>query len=274
MAFSPAPLRVAVLGFGAIGRTVASALSQGAVKNARLTGIVTRRPQTVDVEAFQVFSLDEALECSDLVVECASVGAVQSEGLRIINAGVDLLVSSVGALVDDTFRARLRPDDMTDHMARGLGRCLVTSGAMGGLDVLGAAARDGGLSEASLTTTKAPVAVAQSWMTESEREALESATEPVTVFRGNVREAITLFPKSLNVAVALALTTNLWEKLTVTMVADPGATLTTHAVKASGTSGDYDFTMRHRPHPDNPATSGVVPEALLQEIEWRALGLR
>lgn len=109
-------------------------------------------------------------------------------------------------------------------------------------------------------------------MSQAERKNLTEAEGPTTVFHGNVLDAITLFPRSLNVAVALALATNLWDELVISMVADRGASLTTHSVNPSGSSGDYEFTMRHRPHPQNPATSGVVPAALLQEIEMRATG--
>lgn len=253
------PLRVTVLGFGAIGQAVAAALAAGTVENAQLAGIVVRRPNAPEVAGFPVLSLQDALQRSDLVVECASVAAVREKGPRVVDSGVTLLVSSVGALVDEQFRERM--------LTGGPGRCVVTSGAMGGLDVLGAAARDGGLSEATLTTTKSPEAVVQPWMTEPERERVLNADGPVTVFSGNVRDAIRLFPRSLNVAVALALTTGLWDELVVTMVADQNARLTTHAVTASGTSGDYEFTMRHRPHPQNPATSAVVSAALLQDIE-------
>lgn len=260
----PDSLRVTVLGCGAIGSTVASALSSGTVKNAHLVGVVVRRPDAPEVAPFPVIPIDEALQRSDLIVECAGVDAVRDEGLRdeglrVIESGVDLLVSSVGALVDESFRKQI--------MTGGPGRCLVTSGAMGGIDVLGAASRDGGLSTLSLVTTKTPAAVVQPWMSDTQREEVLAAAGPTTVFSGNVREAIRLFPRSLNVAVALALATDLWDELTVTMIADKGATLTAHAVNASGTSGDYEFTMRHRPHPQNPATSSIVPAALLQDIE-------
>ncbi len=251
-------LRVAVLGYGAIGSTVTAAIADGKVQNAVLAGVIVRRPNSTDVTHSPTLSLDDALGCSDLIVECAGVDAVKVEGLRVIEAGVDLLVSSVGALVDETFRRRM--------LTGGPGRCFVTSGAMGGLDVLGAASRDGGLSAATLVTTKAPAAVIQPWMSEKERDDILHTAEPITVFRGSVKEAIRLFPRSLNVAVALALTTGLWDELTITMLADPNVTLTTHAVSASGTSGDYEFTMRHTPHPQNPATSEVVPAALLQDI--------
>ncbi len=253
------PLRVTVLGFGAIGSTVAAALAAGTVKNAQLAGVVVRRPDAPELAGYPVLSLRDALLHSDVVVECASVEAVLEEGPKVIDSGVTLLVSSVGALMDEQFRKQL--------MSGGPGRCVVTTGAMGGLDVLGAAARDGGLSEATLTSTKSPAAVVQPWMTEKERDSVLSADSPVIVFSGSVQDAIAKFPRSLNVAVALALATGLWDELIVTMVADPHAPLTTHAVTAKGTSGDYEFTMRHKPHPHNPATSGIVPAALLQEIE-------
>ena len=258
MSTSSSPLRVTVLGGGAIGSTVATALSSGAVRNAHLVGVVVRNPHTAKVGPFPWLTLDDALAQSDLVVECAGVPAVQVEGLRVIEAGVNLLISSVGALIDRPFRERM--------LFGGPGRCFTTTGAMGGLDVLAAASRDGGLSSLQLVSTKSPAAVVQEWMSEDERREVLESTRPVTVFSGSVDEAIRLFPRSLNVAVALALATDLWDAMEVTMVANLAATLTTHAVSASGRSGDYEFTMRHRPHPDNPATSGVVPAALLNEI--------
>ncbi len=264
MALSLPSLRVAVLGYGAIGSTVAAALADGRVDNAHLVGVVMRHPAAAPT-GVAVLTLDEALQQSDLVVECAGVDAAREEGLRVIESGVDLLLCSVGALVDEPFRQRM--------LSGGPGRCLVTSGAMGGLDVLGAASRDGGLTAISLLTTKTPAALMQPWMSLPQREEMSNSPGPVTVFSGNVYEAIRLFPRSLNIAVTLALATDLWEELTITMVADPKATLTTHVVNASGTSGDYEFSMRHRPHPHNPATSGVVPAALLQDIERRALRL-
>lgn len=259
MAHRSQPLRVAALGMGAIGTAVAAALASGEVQNARLAGVIVRRPDASGSPAFPIIGLDDALRSSDLVAECAGVPAVRVEGVRVIEAGVDLLVSSVGALVDELFRIRM--------LTQGPGRCFTTSGAVGGLDVLSAASRGGGLSAAQLVTTKAPAAVVQEWMSGEQRRTLLEAAGPITAFSGNVKDAIDLFPRSLNIAAAIALATDLWDELVVTMVADPNAALTTHAVSASGTSGDYEFTIRNRPHPRNPATSGVVPAAVLNDIE-------
>lgn len=250
-------LEVTVVGAGAIGSTVARALAAGEVAGARLRGVVVRRPETAEQHGLAAVSLDEALAGGDLLVECAGVAAVADLGPRAIAAGNDVLITSVGALADTELRALL---------LGGPGQLSVTSGAIGGLDLLTAASRAGGLDSIRLTTAKAPATVVQPWMDARLRERVLDATEAVEAFSGTVAEAIERFPASLNVAVALAHATGMWDAVTVTMVADPRAELTTHRIEARGRAGEYDFTIRNRPHPDNPATSGIVPQAVLAGI--------
>lgn len=250
-------LRVAVIGAGAIGGTVARELASGAVPGARLVGVVVRRRESATEQGLTPVTLAEALDECDLLVECAGVEVVAEFGPAVIGAGRDFLVTSVGALVDGELRERL---------LAGPGRLFLTSGAIGGLDLLTAAARSGGLSAVTLTTTKAPSTVVQTWMSGTERERILGATDATVAYTGTVTEAIRRFPKSLNVAVALAHATGMWDEVAVTMVADPSAHLTTHRIVASGASGEYEFTIRNLPHPENPATSGVVPKAVLTAI--------
>ncbi|MBX3093886.1 MAG: DUF108 domain-containing protein [Cryobacterium sp.] len=249
-------LRVAVVGAGAIGSSVAEGLASGAVPAAILSGVIVRRPESA--AEHPTLTLEQALVTSDLIVECASVAAVATIGPRVIDAGKDLLVTSVGALADAALRRRLLDD--------GPGRTFVTTGAIGGLDLLAAASRGDGLHTVRLTTTKAPSTVVQPWMSAEERDRILTTEVPIEAYSGTVQDAIRLFPKSLNVAVSLALATRLWDSAVVTMIADPAAELTTHRIVASGRSGDYDFTIRNLPHPANPATSAIVPQAVLAGI--------
>ncbi|MCB1281956.1 MAG: aspartate dehydrogenase, partial [Salinibacterium sp.] len=89
MAHRSQPLRVTVLGMGAIGTAVATALASGELQNARLAGVIVRRPDAREARAFPVIDLEEALRSSDLVAECAGVPAVHVEGVRVIEAGID-----------------------------------------------------------------------------------------------------------------------------------------------------------------------------------------
>src|SRR5690554_25473 len=113
-------LRVTVVGVGAIGASVARALASGGVPGAVLSGVVVRRPETATANGFTPLSIDDALAASDLIVECAGVDAVAEFGPRVVAAGRDFLVTSVGALVDTELRTRL--------FENGPGRTFVTTG--------------------------------------------------------------------------------------------------------------------------------------------------
>lgn len=260
-------LRVAVLGHGAIGARVAAALASGEVPGAALTGVIVRRGArgsrggsgaSSRAHAHRELDLEGALDASDLIVECAGGDAVREHGPAVVAAGRTLLVVSVGALADAGLRREL--------LERGPGACLLSTGAVGGLDLLRAASRDGGLSTASLTSTKRAATLVQPWMPPEDAERLRSAASARTLFEGGIAEAIRLFPASLNVGAALAAATRLWDETRIRLVADPDAELTTHEIRAEGEAGRYAFTIANRPSPENPTSSGVVAAALLRAI--------
>lgn len=256
---APGMLRVAVFGYGAIGARVAQALARHEIPGATLVGAIVRSPERAAGDGIRPLSLDEALTESDLVVECATGEALREAGPRIIAAGVSLLPASLGALADPDLRARL--------VEQGPGRCYLTAGAIGGLDLLGAAARDHGLDTVTLTSTKLARSLVQPWMSAEETVRLRETPTAFTLFEGTVHEAIELFPASLNVGVALAAATGLWEGVRVRLVADPGAHLTHHRIQAAGTAGEYDFSIVNKPLVASPTSSGVVSAALLRGVE-------
>lgn len=252
-------LRVAVLGYGAIGARVAQSLARHEIPGASLVGAIVRTPARAAADGIRPLSLEEALAESDLVVECATGEALREAGPRIIAAGVSLLPASLGALADADLRARI--------VEPGPGRCYLTAGAIGGLDLLGAAARDHGLDTVTLTSTKLARTLVQPWMSDADATQLRQTRTAITLFEGTVHEAIELYPASLNVAVALAAATGLWEGVRVRLVADPEAHLTHHRIQASGTAGEYDFSIVNKPLVASPTSSGVVSAALLRGIE-------
>lgn len=252
--------RVGVLGHGAIGSVVAAQLAAGSVEGARLEGVILRRPNP-ELEHEQL-GIQQALERCDLVVECAGQQALREHAVRILFSGADLLASSMGALADPVFAAQVQ--------AAGPGRLSCTAGAIGGLDLLGAAARMGGIDQVLVTTRKLPATLVQPWMDAHRRRELEHAISPVEVFRGPAAAAAQDFPKSLNVAAAVALSVGDWEAVTVRLLADPAADLTEHRIEARGPAGEYCFSMKNYPSPRNPRTSGIVPWALLHSIQQAA----
>lgn len=89
-------LRVAVLGFGAIGARVASALASARVPGSVLAGVITRSPERVAPYGYPVIARADAPVACDLVVECAGVATLRDAGPGLIAAGVDLLPASLG----------------------------------------------------------------------------------------------------------------------------------------------------------------------------------
>lgn len=255
---SEGKFRVAVLGYGAIGSVVAQQIEEGQIQGVGLAGVILRRPRE-DV-AYPQLSIDQAVEHCDLIVECAGQEALREHAVNILESGVDLLVSSMGALADPAFEAKLRQT--------GPGKLLFTAGAVGGLDLLAAAAKmGGGFEKVLVTTRKLPETLIQPWMTEKQRHELEATDAPVEVFAGTAVEAAQKFPKSLNVAAAVALTVSNWDVVSVRLLGDPQAVLTEHQIQACGPSGEYSFSIKNYPSQQNPRTSGIVPWALLHSLQ-------
>ncbi|WP_055702580.1 aspartate dehydrogenase domain-containing protein [Streptomyces silaceus] len=250
-------LAVGLVGWGAIGRVVGTALAQGAVPGAELVCVVDNRPLGEAAPAPQV-PFDEALHRCDLIVEAAGQGVVREWGERVLASGTDLLVASTGALTDDEPAKRL--------LAAGPGRVYFTGGAVGGLDLLQAVRALGPLDDVRLTTTKLPATLEQPWMDAELLARMRSATGPVEVMSGTARDVPAKFPRSTNVAASVALAVGDLDAVRVRVVADPGASLTRHVVEASGEHGAYRFDVAHRPDPGNPATSQVVPYAVLRSL--------
>ncbi|MFG2884209.1 aspartate dehydrogenase domain-containing protein [Streptomyces sp. NPDC048297] len=249
--------KVGVVGWGAIGRVVGSALAERSVTGAVLECIVDNRPLGDSAPAPQV-AFEEALQRCDLIVEAAGQGVVREWGERVLESGTDLLIASTGALTDEELAKRL--------LAAGPGRVYFTGGAVGGLDLLQAVRSLGPLHDVRLTTTKLPSTLEQPWMDDELLTRLRTATGPVEVMSGTARDIPVKFPKSTNVAASVALAVGDLDAVRVHVVADPGAHHTRHVVEARGAHGAYRFEVAHLPDPGNPATSQVVPYAVLRSL--------
>jgi aspartate dehydrogenase len=250
-------LRVALIGAGAIGAVVGRALAAGDLPGVRLVGVVHQDP--VDPEGLPVRSLAAAIEAADLVVECAGQRALIETAPLVRAAGRDLLVVSVGALAHPEVLAALRTP--------GPGRVRLSTGALGGLDLLRAATRLAPLEAVRIVTTKLPATLVQPWMDQTQRDQLVRTRRPVELMRDSAARVCGAFPRSANVAAAVALAVGDWSLVEAVVVADPEAELTSHVITAHGPAGDYRFEIRNRPSAAVPATSAVVPHAVLRAIE-------
>jgi aspartate dehydrogenase len=242
--------KVGLIGCGAIGTLIAEAIDRGIVE---CDGLILydcnyeKAEQLMKSLTFPVKvvrSLEEMIKLKpSVIVEAASQQAAKEYAEKIAKADIELIVMSVGALLDLDVRSS---------------KIHIPSGAIGGLDAIASAAL-AGISEVVLTTRKNPKALDMN----NRKEEL--------VYEGNAREAVRLFPREMNVAAALALTASP-EKVKVRMVSDPQVTRNVHEVKVKWRYGDMLLRFENEPHPENPRTSALAAWSairLLREILQR-----
>ena len=264
-------LRVGLLGHGAIGSAVAAGLEAGKVEGAALSAVLD---PWAPHPSSSVGSLEELLAACDVVVEAAGHGALREQGGKVLEAGLDLLVVSVGALADDELYQNLLSAGSED-VEQKAGRLYITTGAIGGFDSLQAAALAGAIYTAEMTSRKPAANLAQPWMERSLRQELlgggtaASDAEPaseIIAFAGSARDACRLFPQSANVCATLSLATVGFDETKVTMVGDPARKRVRHEIRAEAESGVYEFAFENITSPSNPKTSAVVPYAVLRGL--------
>lgn len=186
----------------------------------------------------------------NFVVEVASISAVRQHAAQILGVGKDLIILSVGGLVDKPFKEKLV------WMAQDRGcKIRIPSGALFGLDNM-KIGRISPLDQLTLRTTKPPHSLQL------------TVTERTCLFKGNMSECIRQFPKNANVAVALGLASG--HEVAVELWVDPAVEHNTHEIFASGEFGEMKTLIRNVPSPDNPATSYLAALSivtLLNELQ-------
>ena len=166
--------------------------------------------------------------------------AVKDYLYKILAENVDLIVMSVGALLDLNVKSS---------------RVHLPSGAIGGLDAVASAAL-AGIDEVLLTSRKNPDALE-----------MDNKVEKI-VYEGTAEEAVRRFPREMNVAATLALTVRP-AKVKVQVISDPEVRRNVHEIKIEWKHGSMFMKFANDPHPENPRTSALAAWSairLLREV--------
>ena len=193
----------------------------------------------------------------DIVVEAASQDAVKDVALSILQNKKDLMIMSVGALLDESIYEIL--SDACKDFKKTI---YLPSGAIAGLD--GIKSTKDELKSLSITTTKHPRSLKGARFFETSHINLDDITNSTVIFEGTATDAVSLFPANTNVAALLSLSGIGSEKTFVKIIADPDTDKNTHHIEASGKFGKMTFTIENFPDSNNPKTSRL---AILSAIE-------
>ncbi len=239
-------MMAAVIGCGAIGSFVARWLCERG-KLASLYDADRERAlklsRALGVPAAKTF--EEFLKCdADIVVEAASQQAVREYAERVLKAGKDMLVMSVGTFADREFYERIR------GLAARLGRRIyVPSGALAGIDALTAVADIA--DEVILTTRKSPSSL--------------GVDRRGVIFEGSAREAARRFPRNMNVAAILGLAVG-FEKVRCRIIADD-VEENVHEMVARGGFGEIRIEVRNKKMRENPRTSYLAALSVIKTLQ-------
>lgn len=249
-------MKIGLIGNGGI----AAACRETLGERVTITGILVRAGKTDTGSDAPLVETIEALIATapDIIVECAGHDAVRAHGAAVLEAGIPLVVASIGALADAELEARLKAAEKA-----GGARIILPSGAIGGLDALSAAAL-GGLD--SVTYRAIKPAFAWRGTPAEEMVDLEGLREPTSFFTGNAREAALMFPKNSNVAAAVALAGMGFEDTKVELVASPTSNRNVHEIRFSGVDGSCSIEIEGNPSPSNPKTSMLTAHSLASTL--------
>lgn len=259
--------KVAMVGFGAIGRSLAAIIRER-LPDVSVIGVAKRSPPSESDRAcvhpatrFVDTPAALARLPADLVIECAGHQALAAFAPALLREGRELLIASVGALADPELESSLR-----EAALQGRTRLLLSTGAIGAVDLL-CAARIGGLRGVSYTASKPP----RAWLgtaAEALAQSAQSQSVPVDLFEGTAREAALRFPQNANVAATVAMAGIGFEQTRVRLVADPRLHVNQHTIEAEGTFGHFDLTVLGNPQSAHAKTSMLVAFSLARYLTY------
>ncbi len=247
------PLKIGLVGCGAIGTEIAKAIDSGVI-DADLVAVCDHNPATAAalIESLRrkpvKAGLEDLVNLSDVVVEAASQKAVPAIARAALAKGKRLMIMSVGALADPVLFQEVK------SLAREHGsQVYIPSGAISGLDALKSASM-GTIRKVTLTTTKNPNGLKGAPYILEKKIDLEALTGPTEIFEGSAAQAVKAFPANVNVAATLYLAAG-ESDVRVKIVADPDIHVNRHEIVVEGDFGRISTRVENVPSPRNPRTS-------------------
>ncbi|BBL62720.1 aspartate dehydrogenase [Methanobrevibacter arboriphilus] len=198
-------------------------------------------------DGIAVLDIDDMIDNVDLVLEAASPISVEKFGLKVLKKGKNIIIMSIGALMDNKFR-----DRMIEAATNNDAKIFAPSGAIVGLDGIKAASI-GKIIKATLTTRKPP------------RSLGKLVDEEEILYEGKASEAVKIFPVNINVAAALSIACNL--DVDVKIIVDPKVDKNVHEVIVEGDFGQFKTRTENLPCEVNPKTSMLAAYSAIKLLK-------
>ena len=253
---------IGIVGCGAIGQALMRAADSGKL-NVAVAGATSRNEE----RAHEFLgSLDnpppylgrqELIAKADLLVETAGGHIVEELAKETFAAGKDLMVISIGALLEF-------PGIIEEAREKGC-RLLAPSGAIAGLDGIKSACA-GRVEHVTMVSRKPPIGLEGAPHLIENGISLKGLTEEMEVFSGTAREAVKGFPANLNVSAAVSLAGLGPDRTQVKMLAVPGLERNCHDIEVVGEFGVLRVHIENIPS-ENPKTGKLTALSIIRSVQ-------
>ena len=197
----------AIVGCGHLGNIVADAYKMGLLKDYKLIGAYSRNSD----DAVALLGNVDAAVCGDIlsllalkpdyIIETASIKLLKEFARDALLNGSSIIPLSIGAFADEEFK-----EACIKNAKKGKAKIYIPSGAVGGFDVLSTISLMAEVKKqdikAGIHTRKGPNSLKNTPLYTKELQECEK-----DVFTGSTKDAISLLPTKVNVAIATALST-------------------------------------------------------------------
>ena len=253
---------IGIVGCGSIGRSLLRAADTGRL-GVPVAGVASRTAasareflETLDSPP-PYLEMDDLVERSSLLIETAGGHVVPPLADVAFSAGKDLMVISIGALLD-------HPEVIDRSRATGC-RLYAPSGAIAGLDGIKSACR-GRVDRVEMVSRK-PVAALEGapYLIQNEIP-IDGLKGPLEVFSGSAREAVIGFPSNLNVSAAVSLAGIGPDRTNVRIVADPALSRNCHDITVEGEFGLLKVHIENIPS-ENPKTGRLTALSIIRSVQ-------
>jgi len=248
-------IKIGIVGCGAIGSSLAKAISQDFRGRAVLSGFfdidVSRAGRLSKLisrkKNIAAPSLESLIRKSDLVIEAASGAVSWGIARKALKAGCDIMIMSVGGIASHY-------PELLKLSKKYKAKVYLPSGAISGIDALKASVV-GKIHSVTLTTSKNPLSFKGVRYVQDKRIDLEAIKKEKVLFNGVAKDAVRYFPQNINVAAVLSLAGIGVVKTKVRIIANPCVTRNIHEIEIISCAGKVYTRTENVLHPENPKTS-------------------
>ncbi|MFC1769224.1 aspartate dehydrogenase domain-containing protein [Nanoarchaeota archaeon] len=243
-------MRIGLIGCGVIGSSIAKFLDKKGVRInfvSDIDAIQTLRLASELKSKPLIKSINDTIKLSDFIIEAATPKIVPK--IMKLGKGKKIFIMSVGGLLGQKISKNIH----------------FPSGAIGGLDALRAASV-GKIKSVTLTTTKPPKGLKGAPYVVNKKINLDKITKKV-IFSGSVKDAVKGFPKNVNVAASIAISSGVPRKVKVKIVVDKNIKRNIHEIEVMGDAGRFYVKAENVPSSVNPKTSQLAVYSALSSIK-------